>query len=90
MNWGKFRKKPVVVEAIQWDPEALLNIDWFPGGCKVNARSVRHDMLTGKLEIETLEGTMTANLGDWIVRGIEGELYPIRNDIFRATYEEVM
>ena len=43
-----------------------------------------------RLEIKTLEGIMTANIGDWIIKGINGEFYPCKNDIFQKTYEEVM
>jgi hypothetical protein len=44
----------------------------------------------GGVEIKTLEGTMVANPGDWIIRGVKGELYPCKPDIFEATYERVM
>lgn len=50
-------------------------------------RSVSVTGLGQYLEVETLEGTMTADLGDWIIRGVQGELYPCKPDIFAATYE---
>lgn len=46
--------------------------------------------LGGGIDIRTLEGTMTALYGDWIIKGIKGEIYPCRNDIFEATYEKVV
>jgi hypothetical protein len=77
-----FRKKPVVIEAERYEGtnesfEKILSM----GG----AREIRncHD----GLYIETLEGTMRANIGDWIIRGVKGELYPCKPDIFVATYD---
>ena len=53
------------------------------------ASGVGIDPSDGRLMIATLEGVMYANLGDWIIRGVAGEFYPCRDDIFRATYEPV-
>jgi hypothetical protein len=76
----KFRKKPVVIEAWQF---TLKNLTVLPHW--LNA-----DGLGGEnLYIETLEGTMRADLGDWIIQGVKGELYPCKPDIFEATYEPV-
>lgn len=80
----KFRKKPVVIEAWQntddprqmplWLDEAWRNaMVRFVGGWAI--------------DIHTLEGTMRAELGDWIICGVKGELYPCKPDIFEATYE---
>ena len=79
----KFRKKPVVIEAIQYDGSTKSALDilaWIgrAGGQKLNV-----------LSIETLEGTMEARVGDWIIKGIKGEFYPCKPDIFAATYEPV-
>ena len=86
----KFRKKPVVIDAIQL-PELevdmsetekaelhhlLRGADWHSG----------HE---GTLIIETLEGSMTASPGDWIIRGVNGECYPCKPDIFDKSYELV-
>lgn len=79
---AKYRKKPVVIEAVQYDgsfPLAFLN-----GAENVGAAG---DGSTDIL-IETLEGTMRATIGDWIIRGVQGELYPCKPDIFDQTYEE--
>lgn len=80
-----FRKKPVVVEAVHWDGsvESFVSCSAFAFPT-VLQRDVDND---GGLGIETLEGRMTASVGDWIIRGVKGELYPCRNDIFDATYD---
>ena len=82
----KYRKKPVVIDAIQWD-----------GRCDtvyiIQSESKRVVSYTidekPTLIIQTLEGDMTANLGDWIIRGVRGEFYPCKPDIFEMTYEAV-
>lgn len=80
----KFRKKPVVIEAIQ-NTASLQAADLHTfvrsfDGVSVEGRSVF---------IETLEGTMRADEGDWIIKGVKGEFYPCKPDIFEATYEPV-
>lgn len=96
----KYRKKPVVIEAKQWNGKneremfdfltsdtgqdvALdgekFRIDLANGGCQV-----------GNLIIKTLEGEMKANIGDFVICGINGEFYPCKPDIFKKTYEEVI
>ena len=81
----KYRKKPIVIEAIQWDG----NIDKMINGLSVYA-SVRYPyLLNGELMVPTLEGVMKASLGDYIIRGIANELYPCKPDIFEMTYEPV-
>lgn len=77
----KFRKKPIVIEAVQWDGTNKMMIDDFIGDCGI----CKGDLFS----ILTLEGTMTANCGDWIIKGVNGEFYPCKNDIFEKTYEEV-
>lgn len=83
----KFRKKPVVIEAVQFvdDSETLAKISEF-----VN-HTVRIDYGSTPTEIKilTLEGVMIANLGDWIIKGVNGEFYPCKPDIFEKTYEKV-
>lgn len=84
----KYRKKPVVIEAIQIDHN---NIHYLPGELSgVDIRMIGdEDEGVFCLIIETLEGRMTALEGDWIIRGVEGELYPCKARIFDATYEAV-
>lgn len=83
-GWQEYRKKPVVIEAVQWD----------------GSPKVAHQILsatecamwieaTDTLAIDTAEGTMRADVGDWIIRGVEGEFYPCRASVFEATYEPV-
>ena len=89
---GKFRKRPVVVDAVQWlGPDTDLP-DWarletWPieiVDTKVERRSKKP-----ALKIETLEGNMIAQVGDWIIRGVAGEIYPCKPEIFAVTYEAV-
>lgn len=80
---ARYRKKPVEIEAMQWDPESEQALGW---GREAGADFV-HDLNTGELEIPTLEGTMRAAPGDWVIRGVEGEFYPCKPSIFEATYE---
>lgn len=78
----KYRKKPVTIEAIQWNGENLLEIQRFMGSTVENHGSV--------LIIPTLEGNMYASLNDYIIKGVNGEFYPCKPDIFAKTYDEVM
>ncbi len=79
----KFRKKPVVIEAVQWKPGTKE-------GVAEMLRFVPLPSLIGDdLAIKTLEGTMVASPGDWIIRGVAGEFYPCKPDIFEETYEQV-
>ncbi len=75
----KYRKKPVVISAMQWlgdyDEISSLQSKIIPMGTKI--------------KIHTLEGIMTADIGDWIIIGVERELYPCKDNIFKKTYEEV-
>jgi len=82
----KFRKKPVVIEAIQFTGSTanIAEISAF-----VTQRELRHDPANETLIIETLEGDHTASLGDWIIKGVKDECYPCRSDIFELTYEPV-
>ncbi|MDR1080852.1 MAG: hypothetical protein LBQ79_07775 [Deltaproteobacteria bacterium] len=76
----RYRKRPVAVEAARLDRRNLVEIrSWIGGSCDC--------VLNGMLRIRTLEGVMAAKPGDWIIRGVNGEFYPCRDDIFRKTYE---
>ena len=85
----KFRKKPVVIDAIQFfdQPEELINIQEFMDNIDIIIDY--KDIDDPKLKIETLEGTMNASLGDWIIKGVNGEFYPCKPEIFEKTYESV-
>lgn len=73
-----FRKKPVVIEARQWTGVNWNEIRGWIGGGKIVDRKIR---------IATLEGAIYADEGDWIIRGVKGEFYPCKPDIFAATYD---
>jgi hypothetical protein len=77
----KYRKKPVVIEAVLWDGKNFQDIEQLleVGDGK---RSISYSNQVDWLEIHTLEGTMKANKGDYIIRGVKGELYPCKPDIF--------
>ena len=84
---GKYRKKPVVIEAVKWegqDNEGKI-YDFFIKSSS-DTEVVFDEPL---LRIKTLEGEMTAQPGDWVICGVKGELYPCKPDIFEATYEPV-
>lgn len=79
----KYRKKPVVIEAMQFSNEmngdaCAALVSWLPSDVKV---------FSDAIDIHTLEGVMTASRGDWIIKGVKGEFYPCKPDIFEATYE---
>ena len=79
----KYRKKPVVIEAYQLTADTMVHIvRWMDGKCKWIEDQIA-------LIIPTLEGNMQANNGDYIIKGINGEFYPCREDIFLKTYEKV-
>jgi len=86
-----FRKKPVVIEAVQWTGENKSAIDAFVLGLAEEAEKQQQLSMTPDLEIviHTLEGDHRASVGDWIIRGVKGEFYPCKPDIFKSTYEEV-
>lgn len=85
---GKFRKKPIEIEAIQYvggkngNEDALLA---FAG----QALSICCYGYGHRIHIQTEEGTLMASPGDWIIRGVEGEIYPCKPSVFDATYEAV-
>lgn len=84
---SKFRKKPVVVDAIRLDNISTEKVVEFLGGEAQRNITFSINPREGTVRLVTLEGTMTARSGDWIVRGVQGELYPVKPDIFTATYE---
>ena len=86
----QYRKKPVVIDAFLWSGQPGPMPDWLLTACRGNATVLicsNGGDLPAYAEIKTLEGTMRANPGDWIIRGVQGELYPCKPDIFEATYE---
>ncbi len=79
---NRYRKKPVVIEAVQntGGSENLIALYRFCG-------DIGGDGPEGEVYIDTLEGTMRGDVGDWIIKGVQGEFYPCKPDIFEATYE---
>lgn len=81
---AKYIKKPVPVEAVQWTGTNYTEIIRFTGS---RCQFLRKGNVT--IIIPTLEGDMGAKDGDYIIRGVEGEFYPCRREIFEKTYEKV-
>jgi hypothetical protein len=77
----RYRKKPVVIEAIEWRGGNFVEVDRFV--------TVTHETYPrdGWVVIPTLEGEMVAKIGDFIIKGVQGEFYPCKPDIFAQTYE---
>ena len=85
---NKYRKRPVIIKAVQWTGDNIeaireLTVD------SPTKRNLHLDLDENCLFIETLEGTMKANLNDYIIKGVQGEFYPCKPDIFEQTYEKV-
>lgn len=80
----RYKKKPVVIEAVQWLGDNFEVINEWSGG----QVDYKHST-TGSISVKTLEGVMWANRGDYIIKGVKGEFYPCKPDIFAATYDEV-
>ena len=79
----KYRKKPVVIEAVQITDATFDD----PHPNPEHIVGVIYDPIPRQAIIKTLEGEMRGNIGDWIIKGVKGELYPCRDDIFAATYD---
>ena len=88
---AKYRKKPVVIEAIQFNGKNFNEVSEFSSG-KAKRRIALEGNIpveTDTIDINTLEGTMNAIKGDFIIKGVQGEFYPCKPDIFEQTYELV-
>ena len=77
----KYQKKQLIIEAVQFTGDNLAEISDFAG-----ARLGIHN---NALRVHTLEGSMIVSKGDWIIKGIKGEFYPCKNDIFVASYDPI-
>jgi len=98
---ARYRKKPVVIDAMQWTGYNYTEAEVFMGqplgtgryeGAaqdRGNGWQIESPYSNSAMIITTLEGEMRCQPGDWIIKGIKGEFYPIKNEIFRETYEEV-
>ena len=76
-----YKKKPVIVAAVKWNGNNLQEVNTFTD----NKAMIKNNILI----IPTLEGTMATEVGSYIIKGVKGEYYPCREDIFDDTYEEV-
>ena len=89
----KYRKKPVVIQAILWKGDNLIDVIKFTGqnASVMDWKWEDYERLVQEegLKIFTLEGKMLASIGDYIIKGIKGEFYPCKPDIFEMTYELV-
>jgi len=92
----KFRKKPVIIDAVQFTDEHVAAYVFdktpLPDGVAMGSASYhteRRQVNSFTAHIETLEGRMRVIVGDWIIKGVKGEYYPCKPDIFEATYEPV-
>lgn len=84
MNVTRWRKRPVEVEAVQVSHMNYYYVaEWVQGAVGLG------NAMQPVVLIHTLEGTMTAQIGDYIIKGVQGEFYPCKPDIFEATYERV-
>lgn len=84
----RFRKKPVVIEAVQFNglTSYLEIVEWMKSSGDINALANEVRYSEPLMLIQTLEGTMAANPGDWIIRGVRNEFYPCKPDIFERGY----
>jgi hypothetical protein len=78
---AKFRKKPVVIEAVQWNGP--------PDDSALSAFAGHWVSVGAEVYITTAEGVMRVSPGDWVIKGIKGEFYPCKPDIFQSTYDSV-
>lgn len=90
----KYRKKPVEIEAMQFSRDNGYDIVKWIGNSTIAVFNPEYDDATSypipsTLEIKTLEGVMKAQTGDYIIKGVKGEFYPCKPDIFELTYEKV-
>ena len=80
----KYKKKPVIIEAVRWTGSNFAEIKRFMGDTVI-----AFNEQTLKISVKTLEGVITASPYDYIIKGVKGEFYPCKPDIFEETYEEV-
>ena len=87
----KARKKPIVVDVVEFNDENWAEVTQFLDGVANSLIVEGNDPLGDVIgvEINTLEGVMTAAVGDYIIKGVNGEFYPCKPDIFEKTYEKV-
>ena len=89
---SKFIKKPVEIEAIQWTGENIDELLAFAntGSMPLWGRNFQINKMKKEVQINTLEGEMIGRINNWIIRGVKGEFYPCKPDIFDETYESIV
>lgn len=80
----KYRKKPVIIEAIKYNGKNMNEVQ-----IKLGIPELQQEFTSDNIIIPTLEGDMTAKPGDFVIKGIKGEFYPCKPDIFESTYDPV-
>ena len=88
----QYRKKPVKIEAMLFHGDETVVAEvarWCGGRVRSEAKASDHTDVAYWIEIPTLEGVMTASRGDYVIKGVQGEFYPCKPDIFESTYERV-
>ncbi len=87
---NKYRKKPVVIEAVQVTPEMIRDFGPFPNWSLPHLSAEKTEKINGSeaVFVRTLEGDMRVSPNDWLIRGVKGEVHPCKPDIFAATYED--
>lgn len=89
-NMPKFRKKPLEIEARNYEsPNVAYDLVQWINKDRYRHLPVAYVKSSKKIAIPTLEGTMKANIGDWIIKGITGEFYACKSDVFELTYDEI-
>lgn len=86
---GRYRKKPVVIEARRFAAVTIDEQERLASWCGGRLRGTRLAATERVIQIDTLEGEIEASHGDWIIKGVKGEFYPCKPDIFDLTYEAV-
>lgn len=86
---NRYRKKPVAIEAMAFDRSTFDELEKFTGGKAYKIAIPKGLGLKAICYIDTLEGVMTASEGDYIIKGIQGEFYPCKPNIFEQTYDKV-
>ena len=82
----RYRKKPVVIEAVKWNGDKVSEVvDWVREALEDNTLY----RMGCNVIVDTLEGKMNASPGDYIIKGVQGELYPCKPDIFEKTYDKI-
>lgn len=87
---GKYRKKPVIIEAMLFNDDTKECVLNWARECQHNIEPSYDENNMPCMKIPTLEGVMECRLGDYLIRGLKGEFYPCKPDIFKQTYEEVV